>query len=288
MKTIRSLRQPGPVHPSRIDSFRGNPQALRFAPRAGVTLNEALTAPLVEAGLQCGTLSFKATAVDPFRYVMPAPADDAEHVAYFSTPCAPSGITRIEQANATFGWSEGKPFIHCHAVWIEPNGNRRGGHILPLETIVVEPGEATAFGFPSIGIEARADPETNFTLFQPTGDSFQPAGGGAGRGLIARIKPNVDIVTAVETIARGHEITDAVIRGSLGSLIGARFADGSRVEDYATEVLVRDGHLCNGRAALNLFVVDMRGQVHEGWLQRGDNPVCITFDLFLEDLGPVA
>ena len=36
-----------------------------------------------------------------------------------------------------------------------------------------------------------------------------------------------------------------------------------------------------------LLVVDMQGQVHEGWLRRGENPVCITFDLFLEDLGPV-
>jgi predicted DNA-binding protein with PD1-like motif len=281
METIRSLRQPGPVHPSRIDSFRENPHVLRFAPRAGVTLNEALSAPLVEAGLQCGTVTFKATAIGPFLYVMPGPADDESHVAYFSAPRAPSGITRIEQANATFGWSAGKPFIHCHAVWIEPDGSRRGGHILPLETVVVEPGEATGFGFRSIGIEARADPETNFTLFQPTG-------GSTGRGLVARVKPNVDIVTALETIARGHEITDAVVRGSLGSLIGARFTDGSRVEDYATEVLVRDGHIRDGRAALNLFVVDMLGHVHEGWLQRGGNPVCITFDLFLEDLDPVA
>jgi hypothetical protein len=27
----------------------------------------------------------------------------------------------------------------------------------------------------------------------------------------------------------------------------------------------------------------MQGQVHEGRLVRGDNPVCITFDLVLED-----
>jgi predicted DNA-binding protein with PD1-like motif len=280
METIRSLRQPGPVHPSRIDSFRGNPQELRFAPQAGVTLNEALTAPLLQAGFQCGTVTFKATAVNPFRYVMPGPADNDSHVAYFSAPSAPSGTTRIEQANATFGWSDGKPFIHCHAAWIEPDGSRRGGHILPLETIIVEPGEAIAWGFQSICIEARADPETNFTLFQPTGT-------GSGRGLVARIKPNVDILTALETIAHGHAITDAVVRGSLGSLIGARFTDGGGVDDHATEVLVRDGHIRNGNAALDLLVVDMQGQVHEGWLRRGENPVCITFDLFLEDLGPV-
>jgi hypothetical protein len=28
--------------------------------------------------------------------------------------------------------------------------------------------------------------------------------------------------------------------------------------------------------------VDMGGNVHEGWLVRGENPVCITFDIFLQ------
>jgi hypothetical protein len=29
-------------------------------------------------------------------------------------------------------------------------------------------------------------------------------------------------------------------------------------------------------------VVDMRGEVHEGWLRHGENPVCITFDVALQ------
>jgi predicted DNA-binding protein with PD1-like motif len=281
MQTIRSLRQPGPTHPTRIDVFRGAPRALQVALTPGLTLNEAITRPLIEAGLQSATVTFERTALDPFRYVMPGPADNESHVAYFTAPRAPSGITRIEQANATFGWSDGKPFIHCHAAWIEPDGTRRGGHILPLETIVAEPGEATAWGFSTIRIDAAPDPETNFTLFQPSGTS-------TGKGLVARIKPNEDIVTAVETIARTHGIRDAIVRGSLGSLIGARFTDDRQVDDHATEVLVRRGHISGGKAALDLLVVDMRGHVHEGWLQRGENPVCITFDLMLEDLTAVA
>jgi predicted DNA-binding protein with PD1-like motif len=277
MQTIRSLRQPGPTHPSRIDAFRGDPHALHISLTPGVTLNEAITAPLVEAGFQCGTVTFRGTSVNPFRYVMPGPADDESHVAYFTAPCAPAGTTRIEQANATFGWANGKPLIHCHAVWMEPDGGRRGGHILPNETIVAEPGEATAWGFRTIRIDAKADPETNFTLFQPSGTT-------AGRGLVARVKPNEDIITALETIARTHGISEAVIRGSLGSLIGVRFSHGGRVDDHATEVLVRTGNIRNGNAALDLLVVDMQGHVHEGWLRRGENPVCITFDLMLEDL----
>lgn len=282
METIRSLRQPGPVHPSRVDVFRGDPHAVHVGLKPDVTLNEAITAPLVAAGFQCGTVTFKGIAVNPFRYVMPGPSDDECHVAYFTPPRAPLGTTWIERANATFGWADGKPFIHCHAAWTEPDGSRRGGHILPHETIIAGPGEATAWGFRTIRIDAKPDIETNFTLFQPSG------GGETGRGLVARIKPNEDILLSLETIARTHGISDAVVRGSLGSLIGSRFTDGGQVEDHATEVLVREGRIRNGKAALDVVVVDMRGHVHEGWLRRGENPVCITFDLVLEDLTAAA
>ncbi len=77
---------------------------------------------------------------------------------------------------------------------------------------------------------------------------------------------------------------DAVVRGSLGSLIGARFTDGRAVDDHATEVLVREGSVRDGVAAIDMLVVDMQGRVHEGRLARGANPVCITFDLVLEDV----
>lgn len=277
MHAMRSLRQPGPTHPNRIDCFRGDPHALRFALKAGATLNEALTAPLVEAGFRCGAVTFKGVVLNPFRYVMPGPPDNSAHVAYFTAPRAVIGTTRIEQGNATFGWVDGKPFIHCHGVWIEPDGSRRGGHILPHEAIVSEAGEALAWAFRTIRIDAKADIETNFTLFQPSGISL-------GRGIVARVKPNEDIVTALEDIAREHGIRDAVMRGSLGSLIGACFSNGDKVDDLATEVLVREGHIHNGEAHLDLLVVDMRGHVHEGWLRRGENPVCITFDLVLDPI----
>jgi hypothetical protein len=55
-----------------------------------------------------------------------------------------------------------------------------------------------------------------------------------------------------------------------------------QVTDHATEVLVTEGHIRNGIAELNLCVVDMRGEVHQGWLKHGCNPVCITFDLILQ------
>ena len=234
MDTMRSLRQPGPAHPSRIDCFRGDLVELRLDLKPGTTLNEAVTAPMVEAGFTGGTVMLTATGLDPFRYVMPGPADSASHVAYFSAPHAPSGLCRIDagQRHVRLG---GRQAVHPLPRGLdEPDGSRRGGHILPDETIVAEPGEALGWGFRTIRIETKPDPETNFTL-------FQPSGGIAGQGVFARIKPNEDIITALETICRAHGISHAEVRGSLGSLIGARFAGGDQVDDHATEVLVRQG-----------------------------------------------
>ena len=103
--------------------------------------------------------------------------------------------------------------------------------------------------------------------------------------VVARVRPNEDIITAVEAIARAHHIPDAIIRGSLGSLIGARFADGTNVPDDATEVLVRAGRDRGGHRQIDLLSIDMRGRVHQGRLERGENPVCITFDLVLTRTG---
>jgi predicted DNA-binding protein with PD1-like motif len=273
---MRTLVQPGPVHPRRIDSFGGTPESLTFPLRAGLSLLDAATGPLVNAGWRSGTLTFTGGAFDPFRYVMPGPPDNPSHVAYFSAPREPDGVTRIERANATFGWHDGKPFLHCHAAWIESDGARRGGHILPGEAIVAESAFVHAWGSSELTIATALDPETNFTLFQPSGPSDVDA-----PTVLARVRPNEDIITAVERIADTHGIANGTIRGSLGSLIGTHFTDGTIVPDSATEVLVRSGRVTNGKAAIDLLAVDSRGHVHEGWLERGENPVCITFDLVL-------
>ena len=275
---MRTLVQPGPVHPVQIDSFGGDLVPLRFVLRAGLSLTDALTGPLVEAGLQSATLVVKGGALNPFRYVMPGPADSPAHVAYFTAPREPIGTTRIEQANAIFGWNDGKPFLHCHATWVEPDGQRRGGHILPSDSTVCEETEVEAWGFRDIRVATAPDAETNFTLFQPSGIS-QP-----GDAVFARVKPNEDITGAIRSIAARHGMNNAVIRGSLGSLVGARFTDVTGVDDCATEVLVRSGSLRNGVVALELSAVDMAGTVHDGQMAPGDNPVCITFDLVLQHI----
>src|ERR1700722_1167155 len=233
---MRSLLHPGPIHPNRLDVFAGEARHLTFTVPSGVSLLDGLTRPLVEAGFQSATLRFSGAAVDPFRYVMPAHAPDPSHVAYFSAPRSPAGVTRIERASATFGFHFEKPFLHCHAAWIEPDGQRRGGHILNDETMLASKIEVDAWGFDEIRLATAGDEETNFTLFQLSGETSP-----GSNAVLARVRPNEDITHAAETIANTLGITDALILGSVGSLVGTRFADGTEITDHATEVLITQG-----------------------------------------------
>jgi hypothetical protein len=277
---MRVLTQPGPVAVERIAMAGTAGRALAFTPRPGLSLHDALTVPMLEAGFQGGAIELRDVALDPFQYVMPGPPDDASHVAYFTAPRAPVGVTRLERANLTFGFADGAPALHCHAVWTEPDGRRRGGHILPKETFIAAGGSARAIGFAAPGLRTGFDAETNFTLFD-----VSPAPLSNADTVIARARPNIDITEAVEAIAAARFWRDADLLGGVGSLVGARFTDGREVTDYATEVLIRHGQVRDGRARLDLAVVDMAGAVHEGELARGENAVLITFDLVLRGVG---
>ena len=82
----------------------------------------------------------------------------------------------------------------------------------------------------------------------------------------------------------------ARLHGGVGSIIGARFADGRIVEPFATELAVRSGVIASGaggalEAELDVALVDYTGGLAEGRLMRGDNPVLMTMELVLEVLG---
>jgi len=280
---MRRLTQPGPAPPQRIVARAGKAEEMEFALAAGQSLNAALTGPLVLAGFRSGAAVFEGAVLAPFRYYLPGPSADGAHAAWFAGPHE-AAFARVETANATFGWRDGAPYVHCHAVWIEPDGTRRGGHIIPEDSEVRDAGAARAWALHDVTVSAAYDEESNFTLFVPD------AGPEAAGLIAARIRPNEDLCAAIESLCRARSIAAAVIRGSLGSLVGARFTDGSAVTDHATEVLIRRGAVreVDGapRAEIALIVADMRGQVHEGVLVRGENGVCITFELFLEPIPP--
>lgn len=283
--SLRALKQPGPVAARRFESVCAPLEELEIVLEPGLSLNEAIARPLMAAGWEGGSVHFEDGFLAPFHFVMPAAAPDATHAAWYSQTHSPEGEARIEQANVTFGFRDGAPFTHCHAIWRTADGVRGGGHILPLETKVSRPIRARAWGSRQARIAARPDPETNFTLFTPEADASGPQGG--RRLILARLRPNVEIGAALADVCRAHGVERARVVGSLGSIIGATFEEGPDLADYATEFLVLDGTVApdesgNLQSRLNIAIVGLSGTLREGWLAQGRNSVCITCEFALE------
>jgi predicted DNA-binding protein with PD1-like motif len=286
---MRSIQQPGPPVPERIQWVEARGHAFTLTIEAGVPLLEAARHGFARHGFSGGVLNFGSGALGPFAYVMPALSKDGEHAAFYSDTFRPAGITRLSMGAMTLGQRDGAAFFHCHALWTEANGRKNGGHILPEETVVAEPFTVEAFGVDGAVFLAEPDPETNFKLFGPV-PSAATGAQTTSRAFALRLRPNQDFAGALETFCRERGITRAKIHGGVGSTIGARFAGGRIVEPFATELAIRSGTIAPGAdrapsAELDIALVDYTGGLAEGRLIRGDNPVLMTMELVLEVLG---
>jgi predicted DNA-binding protein with PD1-like motif len=301
---MRSIVQPGPPQPERIQWVEARGRAFSFMLEPGLPLLEAVRQGFAAAGFSGGVLNSREGVLGPFAYVMPALSRTGENAAFYSDTFRPAGVTRLKLAAMTLGERDGAPFFHCHALWTEADGRAGGGHILPEETVVAEPFAVEAFGIDGAMFAAEPDPETNFKLFGPiafssevgTGSSEENASKandslrgieGTSRAFALRLRPNQDFAGALEAFCRERGIIHAKLHGGVGSTIGARFTNGRAVEPFATEVAVRSGVIAPGpdgtlRAELDIGLVEYTGGMAEGRLTRGDNPVLMTMELVLE------
>jgi predicted DNA-binding protein with PD1-like motif len=280
---MRHIHHPGTTTPERTAAVAGSAMPLHFTLELGKTVDEAIAKGMAAAGCIGGFVTFQGGLCEPFRYVMPAASSDPRYAAWYSETFEPSGPVNVTRACAIVGMRDRKSFIHCHGVWDTIEGPRMGHMLAPLTT-VAEPIEVTGVGFRDATFEAMLDPETNFTLFEPvrTGNCSLATG---SHVLLAKVRPNEDISLAIEEICKRQGIADAHVYG-IGSLNGVRFASGIHVNSHATEVLIHHGRVesVDGqlRAQLIVDVVDMKGDIFSGTLIRGDNPVCVTFELVIE------
>jgi predicted DNA-binding protein with PD1-like motif len=289
---MRRIVQPGPPVPERIQWTKARGRAFWFTLEAGLPLLEAARRGFAAAGFAGGVLNMKQGLLGPFAYVMPALSKTGANAALYSDTFRPAGATRLKMAAMTLGLRDGAPFFHCHGLWTEADGRAGGGHILPEETVIAEPFAVEAFGLDGATFTAEADAETNFRLFGPV-PSAAIGAETVSRAFALRLRPNQDFATALEDFCGERGIISTRLHGGVGSIIGARFADGRVVEPFATEMAVRSGTVVRGEdgaleADLHVALVDYTGGIAEGRLMRGDNPVLMTMELVLEVLGEAA
>lgn len=277
--------QIGPSGGARIESYAGSLIRAKVLLVPGQSLAAAVGAAAAELGIKAGAITLSGARLDPVRYVMPTYARTPEHVAYYSDTYAPAEGFTLEFATATFGFRDGGPFLHCHALWRDAAGMLCGGHILPLDTTLAEPLEAELTGTGAAVMRAEFDPETRFTLFRPfaTGSTAEQ-----GRFITAHIRPNEDFLTAIERIALRHGIRQGRILSGIGSTVGVVFEDGTAVEEIPTELLITEGQITNTngtpRADVTMILIDAQGRLLSGRPARNLNPVLICAELFIEDL----
>lgn len=281
---MRRIDHPGPAASERIAAVAGSAVPLRFMLEPGLAVDEAIASCMRDAGCIGGFVEFRGGRCEPFRYVMPAASSDPRYVAWYSEIFEPAGPVNVTRACAIVGVRDGKTFLHCHGVWDTSEGQRMGHMLAPL-SVVAEPIEVTGIGFMDATFEAVPDQETNFTLFEPVRSAQAGSAIKATVMLAAKVRPNQDITLAIEDICSRHGIARANIYG-IGSLNEVRFVDGTRVNSHATEVLIRHGIVesADGQVHGRLFVdvVNMEGDISSGEIVRGDNPVCVTFELVIE------
>ena len=281
---MRSIEHPGPVHPTRVHCVPATVRAVDVELPRGVTLLEGLADAVRAQEATSAVFSLHEGTLAPMCFVMPALSDSPKHVAYFSERFEARGVARIESGSITYGLRDGEPALHCHATWIESDGRRRSGHVLAAESRVEFPVQLEGWMLDGAGFEVAPDAETNFNLFQVSGNAGRSGGIEA---LVVRVRPNQDLCLALEGICAERRIRRGRIRGGVGSLIGAVFGDGRTVEPFVTEVFIRRGVIepdVDGvpRAEVDVGLVAHTGQIADGRLERGHNPVLITFELVIE------
>jgi predicted DNA-binding protein with PD1-like motif len=119
--------------------------------------------------------------------------------------------------------------------------------------------------------------------------------GAMGRVAYARIAPNMDLIQGVAQVCLAHGFKNAFVRGALGSLIDACLSrqDGSwqHIPGPAVEIISIAGEIrsqANGALQANLsgVVADPEGNVFGGAFITGLNPICMTFEVTLEEWLP--
>lgn len=119
--------------------------------------------------------------------------------------------------------------------------------------------------------------------------------GSMGRVAYARIAPNEDLVIGVEKLCLAEGFKHAFVRGALGSLVDACLGtlDGKylQIKGPAVEIVSLAGEVRSTddgslRASLSGVVADTEGNVYGGPFVAGSNPICMTFEVTLEEWLP--
>ena len=133
------------------------------------------------------------------------------------------------------------------------------------------------------------------TMLMPESAGTHVENGRMGRVAYARIAPNEDLIRGIEKLCLAEGFENAFVRGALGSLVDACVLanDGTEIhiKGPAVEIVSLAGEVrstASGavEASLSGVVADPEGIIHGGPFVPGGNPICMTFEVTLEEWIP--
>ncbi|MER7395263.1 DUF296 domain-containing protein [Streptomyces sp. NPDC000151] len=263
-----------------------------------VRLIDALADAAHRLGVDSAQVELLSGTLGPVHYCIPAECPDGSKAVGFSATRTSSGPVSVLAASATLGRRDGAPFMHCHAAWLNADGVVRAGHLWPETTVGQVPPHAVIHPLPGVHNRNADDPETLLPVFTPHRGTAQTPTSGR-RVAMSRLLPGEDVRAAADAICVEAGFRRAVIRASVGSLVGPTFRRSDRlypavgaepvtvVGGPCTEVMALFGEAgpdVDSDAPLHAIAVDSDGAVHGGVVDTANSPVAVTVEvLVIED-----
>ncbi|MGO1120896.1 PCC domain-containing protein [Rhodovibrionaceae bacterium A322] len=136
---------------------------------AGQDLLTDLTSALVARGLRHAAVTLLSGTFSDLQFLVGKLDDTGQRVATYGDPVPLDGPVRLLGGHALLGEdAEGSPLLHCHALFLDNEGEPCGGHLMAncckvgstgLTVLVTELSEA--------GFKVAYESETNYAIFQP-------------------------------------------------------------------------------------------------------------------------
>ena len=166
----RTLVHPGPLNPARLTSLHSTrARHVRLALAPGLSLYEALVAPLARIGIEHASTTLLGGGLESVDYCVAPPDPSNKAVAAYTAPIHAANAYLIF-GNATLGKDAGgNAVVHCHAAIVTESGAVRGGHILPHSCIIgSQPITALVTALDGFELRVSYDAETHISFFLPT------------------------------------------------------------------------------------------------------------------------
>ena len=285
----------GPASPERLVSVPSQVVVVRDELAPGELVTDALWALLETTGALAASVELGSGTFGHLPYVFPAISSDPDMPVAFTLEHVAPGPAMVLSGSATVGHRFGKRSTHTHATWLDARGRLRGGHLLPEARVGDVPIEVVLRALPGAEQISADDPETGMPAFTPRCRRVpgRPAPAEAPRAVISRVLPGVHLDDALLRVCRAAGFERARVRASLGSTVGARLLseDGETTEvawpavEFTQLIGGVDG--ASGDAPLVELqgtLVDIHGEVHNGVVRLGENPVAVTFELYVEEV----